>query len=138
MDTGTEGCYSQFQILTSRSFGSRSLWVTKSAKNSGRLNDLRRVYARNGNLTTEIRKNYQKNTRANSCKMTVIFYKYSKKGGTSRSFKKTIVILRTSNLQQPLILRVRIADITLNTRPGGSRTDGRESVDSLSGNKPKD
>jgi len=70
--------------------------------------------------------------------MVTISYKHSKKSGINRFLKKTTAILRTSNLQQPPILRIRIIDITLNTRLGGGRTNGRESVDSLGGNKSKD
>jgi hypothetical protein len=70
--------------------------------------------------------------------MATISYKHSKKGGINEFLKKTIVILRISNLQQSPILKVRITDITLNTRPGGGRTNGRESVDSFGGNKSKD
>jgi hypothetical protein len=69
--------------------------------------------------------------------MIIISYKYSKKGGISKFFKEVIVILRIFNLQQSLVLRARIVDITLNTRLGGDRTDGRKSVDSLGGNKSK-
>jgi hypothetical protein len=58
IDTGIEGCYSQFQTLTSRGFESKSLWATKNVKNGERLDNLRRVYSKSGNLTFEIRKNY--------------------------------------------------------------------------------
>jgi hypothetical protein len=70
--------------------------------------------------------------------MTTIPYKHSKKGGINGFFKKIIAILRTSNLQQPLTSRIRIINITLNTRLGENRINGRESVDSLGGNKSKD
>jgi hypothetical protein len=69
--------------------------------------------------------------------MIAIPYKYSQKSGISKSPKRITAILRTSNLQQSLILRIRIANITLNTRSGGSRIDGRKSVDSPGENKPK-
>lgn len=137
MNTGIESYYSQFQILTSRNFESRLPQATKSVKDIGRLNNLKRVYSRNKDLTTKTRKSYQKNTRANFYKMTAIPYKHSKKGGTNKSFKETIAILRISNLQQSLILRIGTADITLNTRPDESKTNGRESVDNLGRNKFK-
>jgi hypothetical protein len=70
--------------------------------------------------------------------MIAISYKHSKKGGINRFLKKITAILRISNLQQSLILRVRTANITPNMRSGGGKIDGRESVDSFGGDKFKD
>jgi hypothetical protein len=69
MNARIEGRYSQFQTLTSRGFGSRFPWVTKSAQSGGRSDNLRRVYQKGGNLTLKTRKGYKRNTRVNFCKI---------------------------------------------------------------------
>jgi len=70
--------------------------------------------------------------------MAIVALKFTSKNGSGKSLGKTIIILWISNLQQFLILRIRIADITLNTGPGGDRKYGRKSIDSSSRSKHKD
>jgi hypothetical protein len=63
--------------------------------------------------------------------MTIITYKFTTKGGSGKFFRKIIIILRISNLQQSLALKTGIADITLKKKLSESRKYGGKFINSL-------
>jgi hypothetical protein len=98
MDTGVTDRYLQLSILTSYRVGSKPTWISDSAKNSGKLNDLECVYPRDRDLTLKTRRSYKRSTRIDFYEIIIIPHKSPKKGGFNKFIRDVITNLRTSYL----------------------------------------